>query len=519
MYNKLGNGLYCVYLRKSREDIEAELHGEGDTLLRHEHRLMETAKKLNINIGHIYREIVSGESIDARPEVKKLIHDVEQGKWKGVLVVEVERLARGDTLDQGIIARAFSISGTKIITPLKIYDPANQSDMEYFEFGLFMSRREYSTINRRIQDGRKMSTKEGKWIYGDTPYGYERVKLDNDKGYTLRPIKEQAAAVRLMYEWYAQEHVGSYTISIRLDELGYKNKSGGKFSPSSIRDILKNPVYAGYVTWGKRPEVKEIEDGRVVKRRKKSNADMLLVRGLHDPIISQELFDAAQSVRSTRAVRSNNFASGSLQNPLAGIVYCKCCGRTMRKQRDNKKAEKYRLVCNTVRCPNVSSGFDLVEDAVIAVLDAWTKDFVLKMEARPEMRDTFDDDLDRLKKEKEVLEGQKGKLFDFLERGVYDEATFIERNHNLAARIEEVQQRIEQLIVKHQERMAQISTDEFIEKVKHVQEAYWHCETNEQKNMLLKFVFKRIDYEKTEGGAGKESSFNLEFYPLVDFLR
>ena len=182
MRQRMENGLYCLYLRKSREDVEAELHGEGDTLLRHERVLMSLAKKLNITIGHVYREIVSGESIDARPEVKKLIHDVEQGKWKGVLVVEVERLARGDTLDQGIIARAFTISGTKIITPLKTYDPHNSADMEYFEFGLFMSRREYSTINRRIQGGRKASVLEGKWIYGDGPYGYQKVKIPKDKG-------------------------------------------------------------------------------------------------------------------------------------------------------------------------------------------------------------------------------------------------------------------------------------------------------------------------------------------------
>lgn len=522
LYN-LDDGLYCIYLRKSREDVEAERHGEGDTLLRHEQRLMELSKKMNLNIGQIYREVVSGESIDARPEVQKLIRDVEQGRWKGVLVVEVERLARGDTLDQGIIARAFAVSGTKIITPLKIYDPANQSDMEYFEFGLFMSRREYSTINRRIQDGRKISTREGKWIYGDTPYGYERVKIENDKGYTLKPVPEEAAAVRLMFEWYALEHVGSYTISIRLDERGYRNRRGENFSPSSIRDVLKNPVYAGYVTWGKRPQVKEVHDGRVVKRRGKSNPDMILVKGLHPAIVEQDLFDAAQAVRSGRAVRPNNFAAGGLQNPLAGIVYCKCCGHTMRRQRDkqrnDKKAPKYRLVCNTIRCPNVSSGFDLVEDAVIDALNLWTDDYILSLDTAAERSDTFEEDLDRLKTEKKTLEGQKGKLFDFLERGIYDEDTFIERNHNLAARIDEAQEKIDKLIARHQEQLAQISAEEFIQKVKQVREAYPLCQTNEEKNRLLKSVFRRIDYIKKEGGPGKENAFSLEIQPVVDFLR
>jgi hypothetical protein len=51
--------------------------------------------------------------------MKKLLTDVKMGKWKGVLVVEVERLARGETMDQGIVAQAFKISETKIITPIK----------------------------------------------------------------------------------------------------------------------------------------------------------------------------------------------------------------------------------------------------------------------------------------------------------------------------------------------------------------------------------------------------------------
>ena len=519
MRQRMENGLYCLYLRKSREDVEAELHGEGDTLLRHERVLMGLAKKLNITIGHVYREIVSGESIDARPEVKKLIHDVEQGKWKGVLVVEVERLARGDTLDQGIIARAFTISGTKIITPLKTYDPHNSADMEYFEFGLFMSRREYSTINRRIQGGRKASVLEGKWIYGDGPYGYQKVKIPKDKGYTLEIVEEEAAAVRYMFQWYALERIGSYTISIRLDELGFKNRSGQKFSPSAIRDTLKNPVYTGYVTWGKRPEVKQIQDGRVIKKRKSAGSDAIIVKGLHPAIISQDLFDLAQEVRTSRAVRPNNLSTPNLQNPLAGIVYCKYCGHTMRRQRDNKGENRYRLVCNTVRCKNISSRFDLVEDAVIDALAYWTDGFVLQLEEQNSKEDTFEADLARLENEQRTLESQKGKLYDFLERGIYDEETFIARSRNLAQRIEETQTHIDNLIAQHQERLSQISTDEFLDKVKHVQEAYGLCTTNEEKNALLRSIFKRIEYVKKEKGPGKESAFKLEFFPVVDFLR
>ena len=125
-------GEYSLYLRKSRADLEAEERGEGETLTRHQNILIELSRKYGFSIGKIYREIVSGESIESRPVVQELLRDVEAGIWKGVLVVEIERLARGDTMDQGRVAKSFKFSNTKIITPMKIYDPNNEFDEEYF---------------------------------------------------------------------------------------------------------------------------------------------------------------------------------------------------------------------------------------------------------------------------------------------------------------------------------------------------------------------------------------------------
>ena len=178
---------YCIYLRKSRADVEIENATAEDVLERHEKILMELAHRQNLNIVKIHREVVSGETIVSRPKMQALLSEVEQGLWTGVLVMEVERLARGDTVDQGIVAQTFKYSDTKIITPTKTYDPNNEYDEEYFEFGLFMSRREYKTINRRLQRGRLSSVKDGKYVGNRPPYGYDRLKLEHEKGYTLVP--------------------------------------------------------------------------------------------------------------------------------------------------------------------------------------------------------------------------------------------------------------------------------------------------------------------------------------------
>ena len=163
--------MYAIYLRKSRADAEAEARGEGETLARHQTILLDLAKRKNLPIGKIYKELVSGETIAARPEIQKLLEEVSEGKWEGVICMEVERLARGDTIDQGIVAQAFKCSNTLIVTPVKTYNPSNEYDEEYFEFNLFMSRREYKTIRRRMTAGRIASVREGNYIGSVAPYG------------------------------------------------------------------------------------------------------------------------------------------------------------------------------------------------------------------------------------------------------------------------------------------------------------------------------------------------------------
>lgn len=174
--------LFAIYLRKSRKDLELK---EYDVLERHRRILLDFANSRNIPINKedIYEEVVSGETIQDRPVVQQLLKKIEAGYYKAVLVMEIERLARGNTIDQGIIAQTFQLTNTLIITPNKTYDTNNEYDNEFLEFGLFMSRREYKAITRRIQAGRIQSVKEGNFIGSVTPYGYDKEKLKGTKGY------------------------------------------------------------------------------------------------------------------------------------------------------------------------------------------------------------------------------------------------------------------------------------------------------------------------------------------------
>ena len=103
----------AIYLRKSRDDHEET---REETLARHERMLFECCKNRNYIIKDIYKEVVSGENIANRPEMQRLLDDVAKCKFDGVVVVEIERLSRGNQIDQAEILEIFKKSKTKIIT-------------------------------------------------------------------------------------------------------------------------------------------------------------------------------------------------------------------------------------------------------------------------------------------------------------------------------------------------------------------------------------------------------------------
>lgn len=349
MYNTITldpNGIYDVYLRKSRADMELEKIKKFDTLKQHEKFIRQRAKDLGIKIRKIFREVVSGESIQDRPEIQKVLKEVETGVINGILVVELERLTRGDSKDQGIIAQTFKYSNTLIITLNKIYDPNSEEDEEYFEFGLFMSRREYKTINRRMQRQRIANVLAGKYCASEPPFGYKKIRIKYDKGFTLEAIEEEAEVVREMFK-KRSEGMGYDIICNWLNTLEFRPKKSDVWTPATISGMLSNPVYIGKIRWNNNKQEKTLVNGEIIKKRKRNKKNIILVEGLHLGIVEENIFNLAQSIppKATGTKRGTE-----LQNPLATLIRCADCGRSMQrrpyypnKNQEPKKRRVYEL--------------------------------------------------------------------------------------------------------------------------------------------------------------------------------
>lgn len=503
---------YCLYLRKSRADLELEAKGEMETLARHEKILLELAARQKLPVTKVYKELVSGETIAARPVMQQLLEEVEDGQWTGVLVMEVERLARGDTIDQGVVARSFKLGDTKIVTPVKTYDPNNEFDEEYFEFGLFMSRREYKTINRRIQRGRVQSAKDGKFLGSTAPYGYDKVRIEGDKGYTLRPNGE-ADTVRAIFDMYLKG-AGCSVIARRLDELHAPTRTGGSWSKSSILDILKNPVYTGKIRWSyKVPKKGGTGDSRVI------NDNHILVDGLHEALIDEDTYDKAQTITS-RSARRPVKKDLTLKNPLTGLGFCAKCGSLLTRLGPNKHCPYDTIKCSNRYCDNVSAPMELVEREVVRLTLEMLRSYQIAI-----ADNSPDTDIDITGSALRDLDAQLAKVekqiaatYDFLESGVYTVDTFTARQKSLSDKKTELEvsrerlrAEIEQSSKAEEQRLALPGMVDLLE-------GYYYVDDAKIRNDMLRLVINRFTYEKNEPnrrGSRDRLNFDIMVYPCI----
>ena len=509
---------YVKYLRKSRFDRDyAELSIE-ETLKRHETILDKLARDRGYHIAKTYYEVVSGESIAARPEIQKMLEEVSLGIYAGVLVVDVERLARGNGSDQAYISQVFQFSGTKIITPLKVYDPSNEFDEEYFEFGLFMSRREYKTINRRLVRGRDSSAAEGKYINSIAPYGYKRVKLPSEKGYSLELHPEESEVIKKIFSLFLN-HAGTKIIANYLNDHDVPTRHGGLWSYSTITNIITNPVYMGKIRRGWSKQVKTIENGQVKKhiKRKKNLEDYQVFDGLHPALITEAEFNRAQEIRLERQPSVKVKNQFVLQNAFAGLLYCSVCGKRIgRTTTSQSRGSTPRLRCvNARNCHNGSANYDVVETEIIAALRTWLEGYQVKIDTvgfadeiaeQRALLEKYDQELAKLNQQLE-------NAFDLVEQGVYTLELFKERREKLNASISEVkEQRSRASVALEKLESNDACQSNLIPRTEELLESY-DSMTNQERNDLLKAILQKVEYQK-----GADGTIEIDLYPRLPHL-
>ena len=513
-----------IYLRKSRSDDPGM--SVEDVLAKHERQLQEYAISEygeQIPEDHIFREVVSGETIADRPVMKQVMQLLEAGNITAVLVIEPQRLSRGDLEDCGRIINTFRYTHTLVATPPKTYDLTNEYDRKFFEMEL-MRGNDYLEYTKKILNrGRVASVKQGNFIGSVAPYGYKRVRLGSGKdiSYTLEIIPEEAEFLKLMYHLYLDEGYGFTRITKHLDSIGAKPRKAEHWSPAAIKDMLENPVYIGKIRWNWRKTEKVMTNGQIIKTRPKTKdeSQWIYVDGKHKAIIDESLFQAVIDRRGKNpCVRKNK----ELINPFAGLLFCGTCGKAMSYKHFKQYRGKSENICTSMVCNNQSHCktksvlYDAFLDRVISTLEDTITDFKIKLQ---------NDDCDSAKLHANVvknleLELQKLQQKDFRQKDAYEDGIYTKEEY--AARNAKLQEQIaatmDSLSNAKESVLPSVDYNEKIMRFTDCLNALKSPDVSAtEKNMLLKSCINKIVYYNSmpsKAGAGRwiDNVFSLDIF-------
>ena len=500
-----------MYLRKSRSDNQFE--SVNEVLERHEQMLQDYCMRTfnePIPQANIMREVVSGETISERPIAIKMLEEIEKGNVEAVIVVEPQRLSRGSFSDIDRIVSSFrysGVNGTKVITPTKTYDLNDKFDRKFFEQELLRGNDYLEYVKEILVRGRIKSVEDGLYIGSVPPFGYDKKKLQK-KGFTLVPNKD-AETVKLIYQ-LCLDGVGTTCIAKHLLEIGAKSQSNTPWTAGMVRKVLTNSVYAGYVSYGKNTLSKTLKNGEIVKVRKKQK-EHLIVLGLHEPIISKEIFDKVQPMLIATPEKSARI-DRPIQNPLAGLVICKYCGRKMTRRPYTERVPS--LICATINCKNVSSRLDLVEERVIEMLKQELKEYKYFVDNYEEEiksnTSMYENEIKRINKELLSLKTDlQNALVNFNRKIISEEEYSFLKGFTLEEQ-SRLQKAKELIIEKMQNEELETKRKAVPILEKFLQE--YHLLSIADKQKLLSSIIDKIIYEKKIGGPKNKSNFSLEIF-------
>ena len=483
---------YAIYLRKSRADIEAEKLGQGETLARHRRILTELAARKGLFVAKIFEEVESADTIAGRPQIQKLIDECYEGKYRGIIIMATDRLSRGNYGDAQAIMDCLKFSnrnrGLLVITPTKVYDVAhNHDDEEYMEFELFMSRKEFNLIRRRLANGKLQAVVEGNYMGAKRIFGYN-IETGRKTRY-LVPHPEEAPILKMIFDW-ADDGVPVNAIAVKLENMGVPTHTGVEWAPQTVRGILRNVHYIGRVKWFEHVKVKVREDGKLVTKIERNTDKYLEFEGKHEALVSEEQFNRVQSRFKVDKTKKDR----PLKNPLAGLLVCGKCGKSLR-WKEYKMAEPRYLHETGKRCKIRSAAASDVMDAFIEALKLQIEDFEVTVDNKPLVSESsVEAQTKALQAELKKIKQKKMKLFDewdelditpneFAERKAYlnDKADAIQRQLNeLETMIPDQEEIAEKAVMLH-EALDMLKDDSIDTRVK---------------NQFLKEIIRKIEYNR-----------------------
>ena len=406
----------------------------------------------------------SGKSIEGRMQFRQMMEDVKSGKdnISYVLVFKLSRFGRNaaDVLSTLQVMQDF---GVNLICVEDGIDSSKDAGKLMISVLSAVAEIERENIRVQTMEGRIQKAREGKWNGGFAPYGYQLV---NGK---LEINEEEAVAIRTIYEQYVNTDIGSNGISKYLENHGIRKiqRQNGKnplFDAHLVRLILKNPVYCGKIAYGRRKTEKV--HGTRNEYHLVEQDNFLLVDGLHEAIIPEDVWNAAQAKLIAQAKKYEHVNKGKNERThlLSGIVKCPICGagmygnKSIKYKKDGTKYKdffyygcKHRGMQRGHKCDyRKQIREELLDDAVAEVIVKLVSNphFAAMMQEKINMKvDTTAIDQEITNYEKQLRQDYaiKSKLIEEIDNLNPDDRHYIRRKADLDDRLYRMYDKIEEL--------------------------------------------------------------------------
>ena len=484
------NGIWIMYLRKSRQDDPNETVEE--VLEKHETILQEWAERelgAQIPEENIYREVISGESIADREEIKKVLARLEDPAVVGVLCVEPSRLSRGDLADCAKIINSFRFSKSLVATPYMTYDLENKMERKFFQDELLRSNEFLEYTKSILWRGRVAAVKRGCFINNVPPYGYKKIKIGKDN--TLEIIEDKADIVRLIFNSYTKEGLTPTRIANNLNDMGVPAPQGGLWLRDTIHAMLRNAHYAGYVVYNRAKETQVLENGEIVTRRLlQPEEEVIIAEGKHKAIIDRETWEATKNLTVPQPRLNIKY---DLVNPLANILVCAKCGLAMKHMSYVRSEDRY--TCKRRPICSKSTKVSAMLDAVIVALEE-SELPALELKAQNDDGNAVKIQrklIETLEKQMKDYHAQEDRQYELLETNPnYPQEVFNRRNAELRQKMEDCKAAI------YKAKSTLPESVDYAERVDALKSAIDILKddsaTAAEKNKVLRAIIEKIEY-------------------------
>lgn len=291
----------------------------------------------------IYAGVYADEGItgttDNRTEFQRMIEDCEKGKIDIILTKSISRFAR-NTIDLLETVRYLKELGIEVrFESENINSLSDDGELMLTLLGSF-AQEESRSISENVKWGIRKGFQKG-IVNSFCIYGY---RWDGEK---FNIVPEEAEVIRLIYDNFLKGYSAEHTEK-KLKEMGIKSYTGGHFSNTSIRAILRQEKYTGNSLLQKT----YIED-HITKKTKINRGElpMYYAENTHPVIIEKEIFDKVQAEVAKRR-ELGVFANKAIKTTcFTSKIKCDICGKSYRRsgkrQRKNAKEVYYIWTCRT----------------------------------------------------------------------------------------------------------------------------------------------------------------------------